>query len=121
MELVSPESFPSFAEKLLMNLGEEEEEEEEEEKGEEELGTLLLSLFSLSIRTFLLFPEKLVHPPHLRPKKGKTFSRFANSALYSPLPMYFFEWKQKKGLRAAAATSGSEFLPERERRRVTWW
>ena len=36
------------------------------------------------------FLEKLVHPPHLRPKKGKTFSRFANSALSSPPPMYFF-------------------------------
>ncbi len=69
-------------------------------RGDEELRTLLLSLsslsLSLSIRTFLLFPEKLVHPPHLRPKKGETFSRFANSALSSPLPMYFSSGSKKK-------------------------
>ncbi len=95
-----------------MNLGEEE--EEEEEGGDEELGTLLLSLSSLSISLSVpsYFSRRNVFILLIFVRKRKNFSRFANSALSSPLPMYFFLVEAKKGLRAAA-TSASEFLPER--------
>ncbi len=84
-----------------MNLGEEE--EDEEEVGDEELGTLLLSLFSLSL--YLSVPSSFSRRNlfilliFVR-KRGKLFLALLIPRSPPRLPCIFFEWKRKKRLKS---------------------